>query len=164
MVDQSLAEQRQWAESEVERLETNLTNLKSLNASKIGIQMAEEELDKAMAALAALTPAPEAAPAEETHPETAGTEPTPSEPASDEPVEESPQTSEQQPVEESPLNQEPESEPVSEEPADVASEPASEEPAAEVAVEETPAESSVEGPNEAETPAVAEDDSEDDLA
>jgi hypothetical protein len=132
MVNQSLDEQRQWAESEVERLETNLINLKSLNASKIGIQMAEEELDKAKAALAVfqVDDAREA-------PASGPTEPIDSsEPISDAPFEESPEPVEQQHAEESlAVNQEPE-EPVSDEtPVDVASEPVAE--AAEEAPEET---------------------------
>jgi hypothetical protein len=78
-----------FAESEVERLEANLQNLLSLNASDIGKQMAREELDAAKARLAELRgdAAPVAA-AEEAAPETAETSSEPVEEAASEPAEE----------------------------------------------------------------------------
>jgi hypothetical protein len=88
-----------FAESEVERLEANLQNLLSLNASDIGKQMAREELDAAKARLAELRG--ETAPAvEETAPEAAEAS---SEPVDEvAPAEEAPREPAEQPASESP--------------------------------------------------------------
>lgn len=119
MVEQTREEKREWAVAEVDRLKANLQNLVSLNATAIGIKMAEDELAKAEAALSELE-----------GPEPAAEELT----LADEPVAESAEA-----VSDDPVNQEPEAAATSSELENVADQPeesVTEESAADVSTDD----------------------------